>query len=156
MPGVDVFFMLSSLPLLTSHVRLRFLWGLARRGTPPLVPNSPIVEKATGPCLLVQIRQGKALTVIEPMFQSRLCRDNKHTDWGGVIIACIKYCTHPDIMSSLSSLIGWLTHRTLSLNLLVTDSHGLRRAWGLDPRVQKHSFNSVILWHRFQRYYVIF
>ena len=79
--------------------------------------------------------------MVEPVFPRRLYENSKHMDWG-VVIPYIKYWTHPDIMSSLSPLIGWVTHRALFLNLVVTNNHGPGGGggWGLGPRVWEHSF----------------
>ena len=109
MHGVDVYPSLSSLPLLTSLLTQDYLWRLGRRGIPPpsnIVPGwlhpGPQVPG-------VESRHRAGLTVVGPLYPSRLPRSNKHTGRRGVVISSIKYGTHPDIRSLLSLLIGWLT-----------------------------------------------
>ena len=106
MHGIDVHPSLSSLPLLMSHLAQDYLWGLGRRGIPPpghIVPGwshpGPRPKR-------VGSRHRAGLTVVGPLYPSRLSRSNKDTGRGGVVISSIKYSSHPDIRSSLSYLIG--------------------------------------------------
>ena len=104
--GVDMYPSLSSLPLLMSLLAQDYLWGLGRRGIPPpsnIVPGwlhpGP---QAPG----VDSRHRVGLTVVGPLYPSRLPRSNKHIRRKGIVISSIKYSTHPGIRSSLSLLIG--------------------------------------------------
>ena len=106
MHGVNVYPSLSSLPLLTTHLAQDYLLELGRRGIPPpsnIVPGwfhpGP---KAPG----VESRHRASLTVVGPLYPSRLLKSNKHIGRGGVVISSIEYNTHPDIRSLLSLLIG--------------------------------------------------
>ena len=116
MHGVNVYPSLSSLPLLTSFLAQDYLWGLGRRGIPP---PSNIVHGWLHPSNIVhgwlhpgpqapgvESRPKASLTVVGPLYPSRLPRSNNHTGRRGLVISSIKYSTHPDIRSLLSLLIG--------------------------------------------------
>ena len=124
MHGVDVYPSLSSLPLLTSLLMQDYLWWLGRRGIPPpsnIVPGwlhpGP---QAPG----VESRHRAGLTVVGPLYPNRLPRSNKHTGEGGVVISSIRYSTHPDIRSSLSLLISWLTLVPIWICKVSKNNHG--------------------------------
>ena len=94
MHGADVHPSLSSLPLLMSHLAQDYLWRLGKRGIPPpsnIVPGwSHPGPQTPG----VKSRNRTGLTVVGPLYPSRLSRSNKLTGRSS-----IKYSTHPDIRS---------------------------------------------------------
>ena len=131
MPGVDVHLSLSSLPLLTSYMTQDYLWGQDRRGSTFTKQYNPSLESPRAQTLKVGSRHRAGLTMVGPLYPSRLSRSNKHTLRGGVLISSIKYSTHPDIRSSLSHLIGWLTLAPIWIarSLKITMGQGLGPAW---------------------------
>ena len=137
MHGVDVHPSLFSLPLLMSHRTQDYLWGLGRRGIPPPSQYIPWLGPPRAQAPRVESSHRASLTVVGPLYPSRLSRGNKHTGRGSVVISSIKYSIHLDIRSLLSHLIGWLT----LVSIWIARSLKIR-AWVL--RGCKHS---VILWN---------
>ena len=107
--GADVYPSLSSLSLLTSYLAQDYLCGLSRRGIPPPINVVPGWLHPGPQVPGVESRHRAGLSVVGPLYPCRLSRINKNTRREGVVISSIKYSTHPDIRSSLSLLIGWLT-----------------------------------------------
>ena len=82
MHGVGVYSLQSSWPLLMSHQGLRFLQGLGKRGAPP---PSKIISVHNYPRALAlgsSSRQRTGLTMVGPMYPSRLYKKIKVTGWG--------------------------------------------------------------------------
>ena len=82
MHGVVVYPLLSSLPLLMSHLAQEYLWGLGRRGIP--APSNIIPGRLhQGPRAPgVESRHRAGLTLVRLLYPSRLPRSNKDTGRG--------------------------------------------------------------------------
>ena len=85
MHGVDVYPSLSSLPVLMSHLTQDYLWGLGRKGIPPPSNIVPHWSHPGPQAPRVGSRHRAGLTVVGPLYPSRLSRSNKHTGRGGVV-----------------------------------------------------------------------
>ena len=106
---------------------------LGKGETLPPDKIGPVQRGPWAPAHGSKSRQRAGLTMVGPTYWSRLYESKKLTGWGGVVIPCIKYCTHPDIRSLLSLLIGWLTHGVLFWILMVTNNHDLGKGTGPGP-----------------------